>query len=167
MITPLWLAEGGYQQMESMQYSRRRCYIAYGLTRVYSIYPCYSTCTPAHHDSSRVQLFLSFKINSIRELDAQEFPPQTKLPPLPFPSKIISKHHWEKILKNTPWKSTSPFLSVSRISMTLRTSGFCCSSGMLRNSSAERDPFWFKSSRLKLLLSLRISSASTVQREKL
>ena len=66
----------------------------------------------------------------------------------------------------SPWKSTSPFRSVSKISMTLRTRGFCWSSGMLKNSSTEREPFLLRSNLLKLWLNRRISSASTVQQEK-
>lgn len=65
-----------------------------------------------------------------------------------------------------PWmnslKSIWPFPSSSIISITLLTSGFCCSSGMDMNSSTESSPSLFKSSFLKYLLSRLISSLSTV-----
>lgn len=61
----------------------------------------------------------------------------------------------------SPLKSTSPFPSVSKMSMTLCTSGFCCSSGSDMNSSTLSEPELSRSSFLNLFPSLLISSAST------
>ncbi len=73
-----------------------------------------------------------------------------------------SKDPWHA----SPLKSTSPLPSVSNISMTLCTRGFCCSSGKDMNSSTLRDPELSRSSFLNLFPSLLISSASTgVDRE--
>lgn len=63
--------------------------------------------------------------------------------------------------QKTPLKSTSPFPSVSNMSMTLCTSGFCCSSGRDMNSSTLREPELSRSSFLNRFPSLLISSAST------
>ncbi len=78
---------------------------------------------------------------------------------------------WFQVQSKDPWhasplKSTSPLPSVSNISMTLCTRGFCCSSGKDMNSSTLRDPELSRSSFLNLFPSLLISSASTgVHRE--
>lgn len=64
-----------------------------------------------------------------------------------------------------PLKSTSPLPSVSKMSMTRWTSGFCWSSGNDMNSSTLRDPELSRSSFLNLLPSLLISSASTGKQE--
>lgn len=69
-------------------------------------------------------------------------------------------------LIHIPLKSTSPFPSVSNMSMTLCTSGFCWSSGSDMNSSTLREPELSRSSFLNLFPSLLISSASTGQRQK-
>lgn len=63
--------------------------------------------------------------------------------------------------EHSPLKSTSPFPSVSKMSMTLCTSGFCWSSGKDMNSSTLRDPELSRSSFLNLFPNLLISSAST------
>lgn len=60
-----------------------------------------------------------------------------------------------------PLKSTSPFPSVSKMSMTRCTSGFCWSSGKDMNSSTLREPELSRSSFLNLFPSRLISSAST------
>lgn len=65
-----------------------------------------------------------------------------------------------------PLKSTSPFPSVSNMSITLCTSGFCCSSGSDMNSSTLSEPELSRSSFLNLFPSLLISSASTGQRQR-
>ncbi len=65
------------------------------------------------------------------------------------------------INRNKPLKSTSPFPSVSNISMTRCTSGFCCNSGRDINSSTLREPELSRSSFLNRFPSLLISSAST------
>lgn len=57
---------------------------------------------------------------------------------------------------------TSPLPSASNMSMTLCTSGFCCSSGSDMNSSMESAPELSRSSLRNRLPSRRISSASTV-----
>lgn len=70
------------------------------------------------------------------------------------------------INRNKPLKSTSPFPSVSNISMTRCTSGFCCNSGRDINSSTLREPELSRSSFLNRFPSLLISSASTeIERE--
>lgn len=69
------------------------------------------------------------------------------------------------IILSSPLKSTSPLPSVSNMSMTRWTSGFCWSSGNDMNSSTLRDPELSRSSFLNRLPSLLISSASTEQRE--
>lgn len=61
----------------------------------------------------------------------------------------------------SPLKSTSPFPSVSNMSMTRCTRGFCWSSGKDINSSTLREPELSRSSFLNLFPSLLISSAST------
>lgn len=61
-------------------------------------------------------------------------------------------------------KSTSPLQSVSNISITRWTSGFCCSSGSDMNSSTDNAPLPSKSNFLNLRASLRISSASTIKK---
>lgn len=65
-----------------------------------------------------------------------------------------------------PLKSTSPLPSVSNMSITLCTSGFCWSSGSDMNSSTLSEPELSRSSFLNLFPSLLISSASTGQRQK-
>ena len=60
-----------------------------------------------------------------------------------------------------PLKSISPLRSVSNISMTRCTNGFCWSSGSVINSSMLNDPELSRSSFLNRLPSLFISSAST------
>lgn len=64
-------------------------------------------------------------------------------------------------LKCIPLKSTSPFPSSSKMSMTLWTSGFCWSSGSDINSSTLRLPEPSKSSFLKRRAKRRSSYAST------
>lgn len=61
----------------------------------------------------------------------------------------------------SPLKSTSPLPSVSNMSMTRCTSGFCWSSGRDMNSSTLREPELSRSSFLNLFPSRLISSAST------
>ena len=65
-----------------------------------------------------------------------------------------------------PLKSTSPFPSVSNISITRCTKGFCCNSGRDMNSSTLKEPELSKSSFLNLFPSLLISSASTKSKQK-
>ena len=60
-----------------------------------------------------------------------------------------------------PLKSTSPLPSVSNMSITLWTKGFCCNSGKDINSSILKEPELSKSSFLNRLPSLLISSTST------
>lgn len=60
-----------------------------------------------------------------------------------------------------PLKSTSPLPSVSKMSMTRCTRGFCCSSGNDMNSSTLSDPDLSRSSFLNRFPSLFISSIST------
>lgn len=67
---------------------------------------------------------------------------------------------------SSPLKSTSPFPSVSKMSMTRCTSGFCCSSGRDMNSSTLSEPELSRSSFLNRFPSLLISSASTRRRGK-
>lgn len=80
---------------------------------------------------------------------------------------INNAHHTSTgINRNKPLKSTSPFPSVSNISMTRCTSGFCCNSGRDINSSTLREPELSRSSFLNRFPSLLISSASTeIERE--
>lgn len=86
-----------------------------------------------------------------------------------FSCIVRSNDFWYLCVINhaaSPLKSTSPLPSVSNISMTLCTSGFCCNSGKDMNSSTLRDPELSRSSFLNLFPSLLISSASTrVDRE--
>lgn len=60
-----------------------------------------------------------------------------------------------------PLKSTSPFPSVSNMSITRCTSGFWCNSGKDINSSTLSEPDWSRSSLRNRFPSLLISSAST------
>jgi len=62
---------------------------------------------------------------------------------------------------HSPLKSTSPLPSVSNISITRWTRGFCWSSGSDMNSSTLSDPDLSRSSFLNRLPSLFISSIST------
>lgn len=68
--------------------------------------------------------------------------------------------------RDLPLKSTSPFPSVSKISMTRCTSGFCWSSGSDMNSSTLSEPELSRSSFLNLFPSLLISSASTETKQR-
>lgn len=67
----------------------------------------------------------------------------------------------EKSCGTPPLKSTSPFPSWSKISITLCTKGFCCNSGNDINSSTDNEPEWSKSSFLNLFPRRFISSGST------
>lgn len=60
-----------------------------------------------------------------------------------------------------PLKSISLLPSVSKTSITLCTSGFCCSSGSDMNSSTDNEPEWSVSSFRNLFPNRLISSAST------
>lgn len=62
-----------------------------------------------------------------------------------------------------PLKSTSPFPSVSKMSMTRWTRGFCCSSGRDMNSSMDSEPELSRSSFLNRFPRRLISSASNVE----
>ena len=62
---------------------------------------------------------------------------------------------------DAPLKSTSPLPSVSKMSMTRCTSGFCCSSGSFMNSSTLSAPELSRSNFRKRLPRRRISSGST------
>lgn len=70
----------------------------------------------------------------------------------------------DSMYSKIPLKSTSPFLSSSNISITRCTSGFCCSSGSIINSSVLIEPELSKSNFLNRLPNLLISSASTEKR---
>lgn len=79
-------------------------------------------------------------------------------------SRSSSSRQQQRQPHHPPLKSTSPLPSVSKMSMTLCTSGFCCSSGRDMNSSTLREPELSRSSFLNLLPSRLISSASTEER---
>lgn len=88
-----------------------------------------------------------------------------------FKSTVFFRKSWRHIdlqlFLFLPLKSTSPFPSESKISMTLWTSGFCCSSGSDMNSSTERAPELSRSSFRNRFPSLLISSASTAKNKKM
>ena len=83
----------------------------------------------------------------------------------PLPCKdcnqSLSDSYGHELWCYRPLKSTSPLPSVSKISMTRCTSGFCCSSGSDINSSTLSEPDPSKSNFLNRFPSLFISSAST------
>lgn len=79
------------------------------------------------------------------------------------PSRL---HETASVMIYLPLKSTSPFPSVSNMSMTRCTRGFCWSSGRDMNSSTLSEPELSRSSFLNLFPNLLISSASTEMKQR-
>lgn len=73
---------------------------------------------------------------------------------------------YNEIEKIAPLKSTSPLRSVSNISITRCTRGFCCNSGNDINSSILKEPELSRSNLRNLLPNRFISSPSTKEKFK-